>query len=470
MRSEHVWTARNLCGPGHAISQGVFVRTPLQSRCWWWRVLSLVLLSTVCAHPVGAQEHVASQPEDSRDRATLTGDWSGVRTALDRAGIQLRAGFTTESAANPVGGQRQTARYTQQVDFGADLDLSRLIRDPGAKIQITFNDRAGRSLSADAIGNLFDVQQLYGAGQNFRMVELNYRQSLLADKLNFEVGWSPAGDHFASMPGFCDYQNGFICGHPNPLTTNSGAHTYPVGQWGARVRVNPTRQFYAQTGLYQVNSNARDSDKGLDLSFSSTGVFVPIEFGWLPGNKTGALPGIYKIGAYYNSSKTPDVLLDEHGLSAGLTGAPFLTHSGRYGEYVLAGQAIERDSCDPHRFIRVGAIAGIADRATATYNYFVAAGAVRQGTFPHRDADFISVLFAHGSINPRLTRYQKDRTAVAPGSLGIQTYEEITEIDYNIQITPWFSVRPNLQYVIRPGATGTIPNAVAIGLHTGLTF
>ncbi|WP_334269344.1 carbohydrate porin [Edaphobacter sp. HDX4] len=434
------------------------------------RMLLWALLLTASTYPLGAQECLTSRPMGWLDRATLTGDWAGVRTTLERAGIGLRAGFLTESTANPVGGQRQSARYTQEVNFGADLDLSRLIHDQGATIQITFNDRVGRSLSADAIGNLFAVQQLYGAGQNFRIAELNYQQTLFANKLNFELGWSLAGDYLASLPVFCDFQNGFICGHPSPMTTNSGANNYPVGQWGARVRVNPTRRLYAQAGLYQVNPKAKDSDEGFDLGFSGTGILVPVEFGWLPGNPQTTLAGTYKLGAYYNSSKTPDVLTDLNGLSAGLTGAPFMEHTARFGEYVIGDQVIERDSSNPQRLLRVGVIAGIADRATATYQYFVAAGGIREGTFRHRDVDFVSVLFAHGSINPRLTRYQEDRNTVAPGSVGIQTYESIGEIDYNIQIAPWLSVRPNLQYIMRPGATGSIPNAVVIGLHTGVTF
>jgi len=333
---------------------------------------SALLFMTVCVHSVGAQQSATSQPTDDRD--TLTGDWAGVRTKLKKAGIELRAGFETESAANPAGGQKQSARYTQQVDFGADLDLDQLVGDSGAKVQITFTDRVGDSLSADAIGNLFSVQQLYGAGQNFRIVELNYQQSLFAGKLNFEVGWSPDGDYFASLPVFCDFQNGFICGHPSPMTKNSGAQNYPIGQWGARIRVNPTRQFYVQTALYQVNPSKADSDKGLDLSFSSTGVLLPIEFGWLPGLGTGKFPGIYKVGAYYNSSPTPDVLTDVNGSSAGLTGAPFAIRNGTRGAYVVADQVIQRDSNSAQRFLRVGAIAGIGDRATAMYRYFVAFG------------------------------------------------------------------------------------------------
>ncbi len=356
------------------------------------------------------------------------------------------------------------------MDFGADLDLRRLVGDPGGKIQILFTDRVGQSLSADAIGNIFAVQQLYGAGQNFRIVELNYQQNLFADKVNVEFGWSPAGDYFATLLVLCDFQSGFICGHPSPMTTNSGARNYPVGQWGARRKVSPTRQFYAQTGIYQVNPNAGNSDQDFNLGFNGSGVLIPVEVGWLPGNVNGKLPGIYRIGAYYNSSVTNDVLEDVHGLPAAFTGAPFLTHSGHAGAYGMADQVIQRDSSDSRRFLRIGALGGIGDRATSIYRSFIAAGGVRQGTFKHRDADFISVLFAYARINPRLTQYQQDRNSVTPGSVGIQTCESIAEVDYNLQVAPWLSVRPNVQYVIRPGGTGNIPNAFVIGLHTGVTF
>jgi porin len=57
-----------------------------------------------------------------------------------------------------------------------------------------------------------------------------------------------------------------------------------------------------------------------------------------------------------------------------------------------------------------------------------------------------------------------------PGAEGVQTFESIAEIDYNVQIAPWLSVRRNLQYVINPGGTGKIHNALILGLFTSVTF
>ena len=77
----------------------------------------------------------------------------------------------------------------------------------GGTIQLTLTQRAGNSLSADDIGNLFAVQELYGAGQNFRLAELNYQQRFLNDRLFLEIGWAPIGDDLATTPFFCYFQN-----------------------------------------------------------------------------------------------------------------------------------------------------------------------------------------------------------------------------------------------------------------------
>ena len=93
-----------------------------------------------------------------------------------------------------------------------------------------------------------------------------------------------------------------------------------------------------------------------------------------------------------------------------------------------------------------------------------------QGTFPTRDNDFVSFSVAYVRTNPRLTTLEEDRNSTVPGAVGVQTFENIAEIDYNVQIAPWISVRPNLQYVINPGGTGKIQNALVIGLFTSVTF
>lgn len=254
------------------------------------------------------------------------------------------------------------------------------------------------------------------------------------------------------------------------MAVNSGAHNFPTGEWGTYIKVRPAPAFYVATGIYQVNPNEDNGDEGFNLGFHSTGAFIPVELGWLTGRGSGGLPGTYKIGAYYNSSPTLDVLTDANGFSAGLTGAPFATRNGRWGTYAMADQMVYRREPNSDRGLRIGGLAGMGDHETAKYGYFLAGGGVYQGPFSGRANDFVSFAVAYVRTNPRLTTFQNDLNTVAPGSIGIQRFESIVEVDYSAQVAPWFAIRPNLQYVINPGGTGTIPNAFVIGLYTSVTF
>lgn len=426
-----------------------------------WMFLALVLSS-----PVLSQQSAA----DLWNRSRLTGDWNGARTRLEKAGIRINAHYTTESAANTSGGLRQTGRYTQQLDLETLFDLQQLLGIHDARVQFTLTDRAGRSLSADALHNQFSVQELYGAGQNFRLAELNYRQEYMDHAVAIQLGWSPLGDDLARLPNFCKFQNGVICGHINAMTVNSGAHNFPTAQWGGQVKWRPGGGVWATAGVYLNNPNAGNKDEGFNLSFQHDGKFIPVEVGIDTGQGEGELPGRFIAGAYRNTARTPDVLTDINGNSAGLTGEPLLSHNGRSGGYLMASQKVFRESANSNRGLSVGGVYIRGDRDTARFTYSWAAGAVYQGTFRGRDDDFVSIMYAHATTNPRLTQYQRDRDFTVPGIVDIQTFEAISEIDYGARMTPWLMLRPNLQYVERPGGAGKIPDAFVIGLYTQVTF
>ena len=164
-------------------------------------------------------------------------------------------------------------------------------------------------------------------------------------------------------------------------------------------------------------SDGGNHDAGFDLSFRGTGVIMPAEVGWLPGHAGTGLPGEYVFGGYYNSSDARDVLLDVTGSSAGLTGAPFTSHNGRWGLYTLATQMVYREPSNAKRGLTLFGVATVADPQTATFRYFFAAGGSYQGTFRGRDDDFVSLLFAYVRINNRLTNYQEDlRTGIVSAS------------------------------------------------------
>ncbi|WP_313642726.1 carbohydrate porin [Stenotrophomonas sp.] len=238
--------------------------------------------------------------------------------------------------------------------------------------------------------------------------------------------------------------------------------------WGARIKVWPTERLYVSTGVYHNNPDGGERSKAWDFSLDHKGNFIPLELGWVTGEKDG-LDGLYAVGAYHNTAQTPDVRTDVYGSSAGLTGDPFLLHNGRAEGYVMAHQRLTREIPGSERGLTVGGIAGIGDHATARFRKFFIVGFVYQG-IGKRNGDFVSFIASGARTNPRLTRYQRDRNLFAPGSTIVQTSENILELDYGVRLAPWLLLRSNLQYIMHPGGNNDSPDVLVVGLSTSTSF
>jgi porin len=405
----------------------------------------------------------AQSLDDWLQQPYMTGDWGGLRTKLEAEGFHLRAHYLSETAGNPSGGLRQGTQYAQQVDFGADLDLGKLADLKGGQVHITFTDRAGKSLAAEDVGNLISEQEIFGGGQNFRLAELSYQQSLFDDSVEAKVGWIHTTDDFATSPIYCYFQNNGFCGQPAGIAIDSGVTTFPVASWGGVVKLHPQPEIYLQAGAYEVNPSLNNTSNGFKMNTAgATGVVVPVEAGWRPLVGSEKLPGNYKIGAYYDNSTVPD-------LGSPLSG-PASTMSGRWGLYLLVDQMLFRESPGSERGLTAFGVFLYADPSTALLQYYWEAGLLYHGTFPGRDLDTIGLAVNQSRISNRLVAAQNTQNGIMPGSVAVQSAETDIELNYRAQVTPWFSLMPNIQYVIKPNATPTIPNAFVLGLQAGLTF
>jgi porin len=143
----------------------------------------------------------------------LTGDWNGKRTNLANRGILFTIQYWNNLAGNPTGGLEQGFTYTDQQNFSVDFDMQKLTGWNGGKLHVVFNNGFGESLSAEDIGNQFPVQQLFGGGERFRLVELSVEQSFANDQINIRGGRYP-NDDFATTAMHCLFMSQAFCGYP----------------------------------------------------------------------------------------------------------------------------------------------------------------------------------------------------------------------------------------------------------------
>ena len=81
----------------------------------------------------------------------------------------------------------------------------------------------------------------------------------------------------------------------------------------------------------------------------------------------------------------------------------------------------------------------------------------------------VLTLVLYGRFSRDLRRSQQlERQAGIAAPL--QDFEVALEWTYIIQMARWLTVQPDVQYIIKPGGTGTIPNALVVGFQVSVTF
>jgi porin len=434
----------------------------------------LTLVFLLWSQTVGAQEKIDSAtPVSLRPfqlilpRDHLFGDWYGLRSKLEEAGVSPTFTFVTDIAGNPVGGRDQGLTHADNLGLDLLFDLDKLVGLKGGSFLVSMSQRSGSSLSREYIGNVFTTQQVFG-GQTFHLIDVAYQQKLLDEKLDFRVGRIATGDDFlVSAYDYLFMQNGF-CGNPVGIFFNApGMTAYPNATWGARLKVSPTPRLYIMTGIYNGDPSIRDIDhNGADFSMDGP-VFVINEVGYelngLPGESQ--LLGNYKAGFWYDDSTFTDFR------TVGFAGAP-ATQRGGWGFYGLFDQVLVPfgTARDNRGFGVFGSFIAAPDQSISQLPYFFTIGLACRGIFESRPRDAAGFAIVYGAFSSDLRHSQARQQQLDP-TIGVQNYETVLELTYRLyfQKTAVF-FQPDLQYVIRPGGTGKIDNALVLGCQIGINF
>ena len=420
------------------------------------------------------------------DSGELTADWGGLRNTLYDDGVSIFANYTNNIAGNPVGGKSAGFTYCDNITFGLDLDLEKIIGWKGGHLTVSGLNRDGSNLSQKNIGNQFTVQQVFG-GSAVMFYALYLDQKLWDDRISIKIGRFATGDDFASSPIYWLYMNNGIDGNPQALPVNTQFSAYPWAVWAARVRVEPTPEFNGMIGVYQVSNRIFDrSYHGLDWSMrSNDSILLISQIGWTPqffkrpvpaetkpapageaksivATKSAkevtppsdlkGLPGHYWVGAYWSPWEFP-----QFGTTA--------TATNSYGFYWHADQMIFQEAPGSDQGLSLWSAFVLSPQQNiAKLPFQVNGGLIYRGLMPNRDDDYACFAVVYGKFSRNYAR------TVAAAGEGYPDYELVFEWNYKIQLTKFAFVQPDLQWVINPGGTNRIPNALVLGAQMGVVF
>ena len=341
------------------------------------------------------------------------------------------------------------------------FDLSKLYGlDNGGKVQLTINDRRGNSASEDLVGNRLPIQENFG-GLYTRLTELSYERTLFTPALNVKLGYMAMGNDLGGLDSgiLCNFMNAGFCGHPLNMSGGSGWTNYPNAHLGVRVKYDLSPAWQLRVAAFNVDPESNgNSSRAWHLGPKhTTGTVVPVE---LVYKLQGELPGEYKLGYYYDSSDVKRIGSDDE-------------VSGRGGHYLLVDQAVWNDQASPGRSLHAFGQYSASSKAASPFTKWYGAGVVLYKPFEGRPKDTVALGYGRAVPNPRSRDVLEDAAFNAGQQFpDIDSAEQLIELSYGYQATPWLNLRPDVQYIIEPGAFSgkDIDNALVVGLQVKATF
>jgi len=393
-----------------------------------------------------------------QDGPFMTGTWGGLRETLFEHGVEIGGGYIGTPFWNPVGGEFEAGRWAHQVSGFLSLDFERMAGFKGGSFFVGGRWRGGSVLSDPQTGvgitGLYEPSSYYGANE-FRLMEMYYRQTWLDGAVELRLGRQLASNPFADNPityvFINDAINAYLVGLSENFNYGSSAVT-----WAAFLRTWPREDVYLQAGVYNnpVNVTA-EANHGVDFGFRSTdGVVVMAEACWDPTERFNhQLPGSYLIGGYYTTS--PGYTDYSTGMQAG----------NKWGLYASATQMVYSETPKADELgLSLFATFSWAPPQENEAEYYASAGAVYVGPIPGRDDDQLALGMAYTDYSSYYSDYLQGM-----GQAGLDD-QTVIELTYAYNVTPWLVVQPNVQYLFNPAGNDTVPDALVVGALVAVTF
>ena len=423
------------------------------------------------------------------ERDTLTGDWGGARTALKNQGIDITLNYIGEAFGVLSGGIDQGANYEGRFEFSVDTDLQKLIGWTGGTTHFTIYqiNNSGGTLG-DRVGSIDDPSNI-DALATTRLFTAWFEQSF-GDRVSVRIGQLAADDEFVISPTAAGLINGTF-GWDSLMSANitNGGPAYPLATPGIRVKVNATDNLTALGAVFSGNPAGNDCfdepqacDRyGTRFSLAGGALLIgELQYKVNQGKNAPGLPGIYKLGAWYATADYPDQHfgIDSTGAVVSLGVDPTadpVQHKGDWGIYGVADQMVWRGH---DRSMNLFVRGGLAPPDRNLVSYYVDGGAGITGLLPGRANDVLTFGVAYVKISKDAIAADEDALAVNGPPSFIRDEEVVFELSYAAQVAPWWTVQPDLQYIVHPGGNvadpndpaSTIQNAFIAGIRSTMKF
>ena len=411
---------------------------------------------------------------DLSTRSHFTGDWGGKRIELAEQGITLEVELIQLLQSNVSGGRHTDTkqRYSGSVDYYLRFDTARMGLWPAGQLLVHAETQFGRSVNplvGSAMAPNADALFPHPDDPGTTAVSQVWYTQFLSEKFGFSLGKGDmrGGDNTAfAHDENTQFQNlAFVL---NPVLLSVG--TYSSLRAGV---------FYRPANWLGVTFSVIDplgspTTVGFDTAFHSPdATFFYNE--WVFTIEPFGQPGHQRFGIAYSTDEVN--LLDQSGRDGRLVniiqGGPlrilsrlinlrrngFQSRPDDWAFLYNFDQYLFQESEDPTQGIGLFGRFGISDGDANPIHSFYSIGVGGKGIIPERDND----RFGLGYF------YTKWSDIPLTNALGISNSQGV-ELFYNIEVTPWLHITPDLQVLVNPGGVDDRDVAIVYGLRAQMSF
>ncbi|MHC4529365.1 MAG: carbohydrate porin [Planctomycetota bacterium] len=411
------------------------------------------------AAELGAVADPVAVPEDPQGdfwtRDTLTDGFWGIADGLADQGIEVGFGITEIYQQTVRGANKRIhqGRHTGSYDFEIGGDLEKLAGIVGGSLYIHAEGSWSREdIDSTSVGSTFGVNADAAGRRAMDVTEVFYEQALFGEALTLRCGKLDITGGFecrgcpVSFDGSA-FANDESAQFLNGALVNNPTIPFPDKGLGAVLYCNPVEWWYISAGAVDSHADARESGFNTGLH-KEDHFFYVFETGVAPqsDSSNGPLQAAYRVGLWVDG--TPKERFS-NGKSV----------SDDTGVYLSCDRLLAKENDDPEDGQGLGFFSryGWAGSKVNEVTNFWSAGLQYQGLFGGRDDDVLGVGFAQGIFSDEATDFTADS-------------ENVVELYYNAQVTPWLNLSPTLQYVGNPGGDEAASDAVVLGLRAQMAF
>lgn len=391
-------------------------------------------------------------------REYLTGDWWGARQTLADNGVLFNFDVTQVFQHNAHGGKstHNGVRYSGSADYWLKLDTARMKLWPGGLIVLHGETQFGQGIqgkTGSVISPNFDAM-LPTPGRDGGLTTLSefYMIQALSEKFAIVAGKVDALG-LTDMNAFANNERTQFMNfglRVNPQL----AHFAPYTTMMAAAVFMPTDWFKITTGVADNDLDGNATRTGFNTAFHGRNWLTTLQevefkvkpFGLLGHQRAGwawtskdavALGGSDRVVL---PSPWPAPLLTGAralGLAAGV-----LEPARRPDDWMVYynfDQFVYNEADDPNQGIGVFGRVGYSTGESNPIEQFYSLGAFSQGLVPTRDRDTCGLGYYHANLSDEIRPF-----------LDVHSEQGI-ELFYNIEITPWLHITPDLQVILNPG-------------------